>query len=86
MCLMDFGPEDVVAYFRWLHKSAQEHFRIQEKGHLAIIGQQQMLWLRVLLCVSLMHEESLLSDDEVTAFGSLLEIWIMVGHSAGSRR
>lgn len=82
VCLTDFDPEDVVYYFQRLHKSAQEHFRVQETGHLAILGQQQMLWLRVLLSVCLMHENSPeshnafpapLGADEAKALGVYLE-------------
>lgn len=74
VCLMDFDANEVVEYFRLLYKSAQEHFGAAADGPLGIWGQQQLLWLYVILCVSLTpHNPSLLDTGEAAALGVYFE-------------
>ncbi|KAL1937029.1 hypothetical protein VTO73DRAFT_15594 [Trametes versicolor] len=72
VCLMDFWVDDVVDYFKQLHKSAREHFgpaADSEDGPLGKGNQQQLLWLPIILCV-LLENDLRLSDDEATALGN----------------
>ncbi|KAH9848622.1 hypothetical protein C2E23DRAFT_421970 [Lenzites betulinus] len=68
VCLMDFYHEDVVFYFRQLHKSAGEHFGAAADcwdGPLAFCNHQLLLWLLVILCK---YRSGLsLEDDQETA-------------------
>ncbi|KAL1942604.1 hypothetical protein VTO73DRAFT_6206 [Trametes versicolor] len=71
VCLMDFGPDDVVDYFQQLHKSAREHFgpaADSEYGPLGNGNQQQLLWLHIISCI-LRWDPSCLSGDEAAAIG-----------------
>ncbi|KAL1945523.1 hypothetical protein VTO73DRAFT_2374 [Trametes versicolor] len=75
VCLMDFGADDVVDYFKQLHKSAREHFgpaADSEDGPLGRGNQQQLLWLHITLCVLLWDHLSL-TDEEAAALGTYFE-------------
>ncbi|KAL1945567.1 hypothetical protein VTO73DRAFT_2418 [Trametes versicolor] len=75
VCLMDFGADDVVDYFKQLHKSAREHFgpaADSEDGPLGDGNQQQLLWILIILC-TLPWPRLRLSDDEAAALGVYFE-------------
>ncbi|KAL1942581.1 hypothetical protein VTO73DRAFT_6183 [Trametes versicolor] len=75
VCLMDFYLEDVVDYFRQLHRSAREHFGPAADsvyGPLGIGNQQQLLWIHIILCI-LTLDPSCLSGDEAAALGVYFE-------------
>lgn len=69
VCLMEFKSDDVVDYFKQLHKSAREHFGATAdsvQGPLGYGNQQQLLWLQIILCI-LLSNPSRLSGDELSA-------------------
>ncbi|KAL1945526.1 hypothetical protein VTO73DRAFT_2377 [Trametes versicolor] len=70
VCLMDFEFEShVVDYFKQLHKSAREHFGPAADswdGPLGKGNQQQLIWLQIILCTTLL-DPSRLSGDETAA-------------------
>lgn len=66
VCLMTLEESsDVVDCFRLLHTSAREHFAPATDDPVPneIWGQQQMLWLRIILCVYLAPHDSLPLDS-----------------------
>ncbi|KAL1936945.1 hypothetical protein VTO73DRAFT_3591, partial [Trametes versicolor] len=75
VCLIDFRCDDVIDYFKQLHKSAREHFGPAadlEDGPLGYGNQQQLLWIQIILC-TLPWPHLRLSDDEAAALGVYFE-------------
>ncbi|EIW58207.1 uncharacterized protein TRAVEDRAFT_47373 [Trametes versicolor FP-101664 SS1] len=88
-CLMDVNSDDVIYYFRRLHRFAREHFGAAADslgGPLAWGNHQELLWLQIILC-ELMGRRPSLSDDEAAALGVYFRSgWWSSGMQVADRR